>query len=70
MGKCRVDEDPPGGYGNYPILSLGENSMDRSPAYQYVTLEQLGEALKQVQEVVIKGVCEKMKAQERQPKAI
>ena len=34
---------------------------------QSVTAKQLGEALRQVQEAVIQGVCEKMKALERQP---
>lgn len=50
--------------GNSLVLSSGENSMDRLPALQYVTLTQLEKALKEVQEAVIKGVCEKMKALE------
>ena len=28
---------------------------------QFVTIEQLGEAVKQVQDAVIKGICEQMK---------
>ena len=38
--------------------------MDCPLAQQFVTLEQLGEVLKKVQEVVIQRVCEKMKALE------
>ena len=34
---------------------------------QFVVTEQLGRALRQVEEVVIQGVCEKKKAPERQP---
>ena len=34
-----------------------------------MTVEQLGEALKQVQEAVIKGICEHMKAPNSQPGA-
>ena len=41
--------------------------MDRPPVSQFVTTEQLGGTRKQVQEVVIQGVCEKMKVLERQP---
>ena len=40
--------------------------MDRPPIPQFVTIEQLGEALRQVQETVIQGLCEKTKALERQ----
>ena len=42
--------------------------MDHPLVSQSVTTKQLGEALRQVQETLIQGVCEKMKALERQPK--
>jgi len=51
---------------NSLTLSSGENSVDRPPVSQFVTTQQLGEALRQVQEAVIHGVCEKIKALERQ----
>jgi len=35
-------------------------------APQFVTVEKLGEALRQVQEAVIKGVCEQMKIHNQQ----
>ena len=41
--------------------------VDRPPDPQFIITEQLSEALRQVQEVVILGMCEKMKALERQP---
>jgi len=37
---------------------------------QFVNPEQLAEALKQVQEAIIQGVCQKMKTPKLQPKAI
>jgi len=46
---------------NSPTLRLGENSVERPPVSQSVTTKQLGKALRKVQEVVIQGVCEKMK---------
>jgi len=38
-------------------------------APQCMTVKQLGEALKQVQEAVIKGICEQMKVPNSQPRA-
>jgi len=66
-GKCRVVEDLPVEQDNSPTLSSGENSVDHSPVSQFVTIEQLGETLKQVQDAILQGVCEKMKVLERQP---
>ena len=43
--------------------------MGQQVAPQFVTIEQLGEALKQVQEAVIKGVCEQIKIPNPQPRA-
>ena len=43
--------------------------MGHLTAPQFVTFEQLGEALKQVQEAVIKGICEQMKVPNSQPRA-
>ena len=43
--------------------------MGQPVALQFMTIEQLGEALKQVQEAVIKGVCEQMKVPNPQPRA-
>jgi len=40
--------------------------MDCPPVSEFVTTGQLGETLRQVQEIVIQVVCEKMKALERQ----
>ena len=42
--------------------------MDRPRVSQFITNEQLGGTLKQVQEVVIQDVCEKMKVLECQPR--
>jgi len=39
----------------------------RPTAPQFVTTEQLGEALRQVQEAVIRAVCEQMKIPDQQP---
>ena len=47
----------------------GENSVGHQMAQRFVTIEQLGEAPKQVQEAVIKGVCEQMKVPNSQPRA-
>jgi len=66
-GKCRAIEDLPVEQDNSPTQSLGENSVDRPPVSQFVTTEQLGETLKQVQAAVIQGVCEKMKVLKCQP---
>jgi len=66
-GKCRTVEDLPVEQDNSLTLSLVENSMDCPPVSQFVTTEQLGETLRQVQEAVIQGMCEKMKALEHQP---
>jgi len=38
-------------------------------APQFVTVDHLGEALKQVQEAVIKGICELMKVSDPRPRA-
>ena len=43
------------------MQTSGENSIGHPIAPQFVAVDQLGEALKQVQEAVIKGVCEQMK---------
>jgi len=56
-----VVEDLPIEQDNSPTLSLGENSVDRPLVSQFVTIEQLGERLKQVQDAVIQGVYEQMK---------
>jgi len=66
-GKCRVVEDLLVEQENSPTLSLGENSTDRPPVSQFVTIEQLGETVKQVQTSIIQVVCEKLKVLERQP---
>jgi len=63
-GKCRAVEDLPVEHDNSPTLSSGENSIDRPPVSQFVITKQLGETLKQVQEAVIQGMCETMKALE------
>ena len=65
-GKCRVVENLPIGQDNPPTLSSGQNSVDCPSIPQFVTTEQLGEALKQVQEAVIQDACEKMKTLEHQ----
>ncbi|KAJ8437297.1 hypothetical protein Cgig2_006401 [Carnegiea gigantea] len=66
-GKRGAAKDPPRRYGVSPAQSsFRENSMNCPSAQQFVTLEQLGEVLKQMQEAVIQGVCEKMKATEHQ----
>ena len=52
-GKCRAVEDLPVEQDNSPTLSSRENSMDRPLVSQFVTAQQLGETLRQVQEVVI-----------------
>ena len=66
-GKCRAVDDLPIVQDNSLTLSSGENSVDRPPVSQFVTTQQLGETLRQVQEAVIQGMCEKMKALEHQP---
>ena len=58
-GKCRAVQDLPVEQDNSPTLSSGENSMDCPPVSQVVTTKQLGETLRQVQEAVIQGVCER-----------
>jgi len=63
-GKCRAVEDLPVEQNNSLSLSSGENSIDCPLVLQFVTTEQLGETLRQVQEATIQGVCEKMKALE------
>jgi len=42
--------------------------VDRPPISQLVKAKQLGETLRQAQEAVIQGMCEKMKALERRPR--
>ena len=68
--KHRVAEDAPGGHDYSPVLSSGENSVDCPPAEQFVTTKQLVEALKQVQEAITQGVCERMKTSKCQSRAI
>jgi len=51
------------------VQTSGENSIGHPIAPQFVTIEQLGEALKQVQEAIIKGVCEQMKVTNSLPRA-
>ena len=43
--------------------------MGHPTASPFVTVDQLGEALKQVQEAVIKGICEQMKVSNPQLRA-
>jgi len=65
-----VAEDLSVGQDNSPTLSFGENSVDRPLVPQFVTAKQFGEALSQVEEVVIRGVCENMKGLECKPGAM
>jgi len=66
-GKQTAVENPPGGSDASPAQTSGENSVGHPTAPQFMIVEQLGEALKQVQEAVIKGVCEQMKVPNLQP---
>ena len=61
-GRHKADENPLREHGNFLYKSLGEKSVDRPSGQQFVTTEQMEEVLKQAQEVVICGICEKMKA--------
>jgi len=63
--RRRVAEDPLRGHDNSSALSSGENSVGHPLALQFITLEQSREAFKQVQQAMIQGVWEKMKALER-----
>ena len=60
-GKQRAVENPPGGSKASRLQTSGENSVGHLVVPQFVTVEQLGEAVKQVQDAVIKGICEQMK---------
>jgi len=55
-GKRSV-QDPWGGQDKSPALSLGESLADRPSIAQFVTIERGGEAPRQVQEVIIQGMC-------------
>ena len=57
-GKQRATENPPGGSEATPLQTSGENSVGHPVPPQFVTIEQLGEAVKQVQDAVIKRICE------------
>jgi len=65
-GKQIAIENPPGGSKASPEQMSGENSVRHMIAPQFVATEQLGKALRRVQEVVIRGVCEKMKTSDQQ----
>jgi len=52
-GKQRIVEDLPVGQHNSPALSSGENLVGHPPVPQFITIEQLNEAIRQVQEAVI-----------------
>jgi len=60
-GKQRAVENPPGGSEASPLQTSGENSVGHPVVPQFVTVEQLGKAMKQVQDAMIKGICEQMK---------
>jgi len=66
--KQRVAENPPMGLEGSPVPTSGDNLVGRPTALRFLTTEQLGEVLKQVQEEVIRGVCEQMKAPDQQPR--
>ena len=66
-GKRRAVEDPLVRQDNSPVLSSRENSVGPPLAPQFVATKELGKALSQVQEAVIRGVCKKMKVPECQP---
>ena len=51
-GKQRAVENPPMGSRDSPAQSSGENSVGRPTTPQFVTTDQLGEAPRQVKEVV------------------
>ena len=55
-GKQRAAENPLGGSQASPLQTSGENPVGHPVPPQFVTVEQLGEAMKQVQDVVIKGI--------------
>ncbi|KAJ8428338.1 hypothetical protein Cgig2_002751 [Carnegiea gigantea] len=65
-GKRVIAKDHSGGHGTSLAQSTREHSVDRPSTSQFVTTEQLGDALKQVQEGVMYGVYKKMKAVECQ----
>jgi len=65
-GKCGAAKDSPRRHGVSPAQSSEENSINCPSAQQFVAPEQLGEVLKQMQEAMIRGVCENMKATEHQ----
>ena len=67
-GKQRAVENPPVGSEGSPVQTSGENSVGHPTAPQFVTSEQLGEVLRQVQEAVIRGVCEQRKILDQQPR--
>jgi len=66
--KRAIEDDPLRGHGASPTQSTRENSVDYPSTQQFVTPEQLWEALKQVQEAMTHGMCEEMKATEHQVK--
>ena len=70
MDKHKLTEDPVGGHDNSYVLSLREYLVDYPSVQQYVTTEQLREALRQIQEAVIQGICKTKKAPEHQPRII
>ena len=67
-GKQRAAENPTMGSGDSPVQPSEENLVGRPTAPQFVTTEQLGEALRKVQEAVIRGVCEQINVSDQQPR--
>jgi len=68
--KPRVAKDLPVGQDSSLTLNSGEYPVGYPLVPQFFTTEQLSEAPAQVQEAVIRGICDKRKAPEHQPKTI
>jgi len=68
-GKQRAADNPPRGLEASPEQMSGENSVGHSTTQQFLTAEQLGQVLRQVQGVIIRGVCEQIKTPDQQPMA-
>ena len=66
-GKKRVEGKSPRGPVASPEQTSDENSVGHPLAPQFATINQLGEALKQVQDAIIKGIYEQMKVSGLQP---
>ncbi|KAJ8435820.1 hypothetical protein Cgig2_017115 [Carnegiea gigantea] len=69
-GMCGSTNDPPRRHATSLAQSSRENSVGRPSTQQFITLEQLEEALTQVQMEVIRAMREKMKATKHYPKPI